>query len=108
MVTERYPLSSTMMAGLAEVSYGGKSPTPDQISYTPQAVGQEFSTDRAVDTYSYRRHEDVSMFFEEVMMHYHFGIERDIAITNVPEVQDPYASDYIVAWGQRNRFADPR
>ena len=38
-------------------------------------------------------------------MLYSFGIDRDVAITNRAQSND--CSDFQVAWGQRNRIADP-
>lgn len=102
-----YPLNSDILRELAQVIYKGNTPTDEQISMTPEMIVEEFENDWANDDYNYyTQYEDLAMIFEEVMMYYHFGIERDFAITKVPEVENPTGSDYIVVWGQRNRIAD--
>jgi hypothetical protein len=103
-----YPLESEMLKNLAGVRFGGETPTQEQKDITPEEVADEFKPDRATDTYNYySRFEDLAMIFEESMMAYHFGIKRDVAITTLPPGDPPYANDYIVAWGVRNRIADP-
>lgn len=107
-VNNTYPLASKMLRGLGQVKFHGESPSLEQIEITPGMVAEEFINDTANDDYNFSNiYEDVAMFFEEVMMYYNFGISRDIAITNVPEVPRATAYDYIVEWGQRNRIADP-
>jgi hypothetical protein len=46
------------------------------------------------------------MLFEEAMMKYHFGIDRDIAFTDLPLTIRPTCDDYRVRWGVRNRLGD--
>jgi hypothetical protein len=103
-----YPLGSEMLKSLAQVRFGGETSTEEQNNILPEEAADEFKPDSATDTYSYyTRFEDLAMIFEEAMMDYHFGIKRDIAFTTLPSGDNPPANDYIVAWGVRNRIADP-
>jgi hypothetical protein len=45
------------------------------------------------------------MLFEEAMMYYSWGISHDIAFTTFPELNE--CAEHEVAFGQRNRIADP-
>ena len=40
------------------------------------------------------------------MMLYSYGLDRDVAVTDLPEVLES-CSQLVVAWGQRNRLSDP-
>ena len=64
--------------------------------------------DVANDDYAYTsQFEDLSMLLEEVMMKYHFGIDRDIAYMDRPPTESNFCVDYPVRWGQRGRIGDP-
>ncbi|GGP61320.1 PKD domain-containing protein [Shewanella saliphila] len=98
----RYPLLSDEMYGLAEVNYAGESANSTQKAYTPSDVAEFFTNDLANDDYAYSStREDVAMLFEEIMMSHRYGILRDIAITDKPDVQT--SSTITVEWGQRGR-----
>ena len=100
------PLRSQMMLGLGQVSFQGETASELQKSLVPQDIASEFSTDAASDYYNYSTtREDFAMLFEEAMMLYLFGIDRDVGVTNKPESGAPCA-DYIVEWGVRNRVLD--
>jgi hypothetical protein len=102
------PLTSELWLSLAQVLYRGVPATLEQISYSADVVGASFESDVANETYSYSsKHEDVAMLFEEAMMNYHFGIDRDIAFTGLPLTISPECDDYRVRWGVRNRLGDP-
>jgi hypothetical protein len=102
----RYPLTSNEMYGLAKVNYAGESANNTQKAYTPSDVALFFSSDLANDDYAYSsRREDVAMLFEEVMMSHRYGILRDIAITDKPEIET--SSTIVVEWGQRGRVGQP-
>jgi hypothetical protein len=102
----RYPLASTEMYGLANVNYSGESANNTQKAYTPSDVAQFFANDLANDDYAYSStREDAAMLFEEVMMSHRYGILRDIAITDKPEVAT--SSTIVVEWGQRGRIGQP-
>ena len=100
------PLRSQMMLGLGQVSFQGETASELQKSLVPPDIASEFSTDAASDYYNYSTtREDFAMLFEEAMMLYLFGIDRDVGVTNKPESGAPCA-DYIVEWGVRNRVLD--
>ncbi|HIG43593.1 MAG: hypothetical protein ABGY96_21985 [bacterium] len=100
-----YPLLSQIMFGLAGVSFQGDTATEFQRGLTAQDVAAEFPTDFSNDYYNYTtQYEDLAMVFEEALMFYSFGVQRDVAVTQVGETE---CSQYVVEWGQRNRIADP-
>lgn len=109
---ESSPLNSTTMIALAKVMFQGDSATDAQKVLTPTDVGNAFASDRANDDYAFIEypdklfHEDVAMLFEELMVKYHFDIDREIAYTNAGST--PYCNDYVIAWGQKNRIGEPR
>lgn len=105
---ELMPLQSEVMRGLARVRFHGDTATPTQRAYTPADVAGFFRADTAPAFYNYASiREDLAMLFESVVMHAHFGVERDIAVTNNPQGDNVTGNDYIVEWGQRNRVGDP-
>lgn len=105
-LTEMFPLTSQEMFGLALVQYRGEEASEAQAGYQPEDIAGFFAPDVSTEFYSYNtEREDLAMVFEEVMMNYRFGILRDVAITNKPEVLS--ASTVIVSWGQRGRVGDP-
>ncbi|MGI1679303.1 MAG: hypothetical protein K6L75_11260 [Cellvibrionaceae bacterium] len=103
------PLTSQIMFGLADVMFKGEDTTEEQRLLSPTDVGLAFEIDGAADDYSYNNEfEDTAMLFGEVMMKYHFGVDREVAYTAVPSDRDDIeCSDLIVGWGYRNRIADP-
>lgn len=99
------PLTSDIMLALAEVSFRGQNATETQQSYTPGDISTFFSTDLANDYYAYTsQQEDLAMLFEEAMMSYRFGIQRDVAVTDKPA--NPTANNIRVTWGQRGRIGE--
>lgn len=105
-LTELHPLTSEEMFDLAQVQYRGEDASEAQAGYSPGDVAGFFAPDLSSDFYSYNtRREDLAMIFEEVMMNYRFGILRDVAITNRPEILT--GETVMVSWGQRGRVADP-
>jgi hypothetical protein len=105
-----HPLNSQMWLDLARVLYHGEDATVAQRALNPQQVGFEFENDGASDDYAYSSiYEDTAMLFMEVMLKYHYGIDREIAYTDVPPTgQEQYCDSYIVRWGFRNRVSDLR
>lgn len=102
------PLRSRMLFELAQVMYVGDSATSAQRALTAEQVGLEFAIDAANDTYAYSTSaEDTAMLFEEAMMQYHFGIERDLAFTDTPNQSGALCNDYVVRWGSRGRVGEP-
>lgn len=104
----RAPLSSQLLYDLAAVMYHGAKANTMQKSLSATTVGLNFQVDGANDPYAYASlFEDTAMLFEEVMMKYHFNIDRDVAFTDAPVTAEAYCDDYVVRWGQRNRIGDP-
>ena len=108
-VAAAQPLNSQVWAGLAQVLYRGEQASAEQRALTPGQVGLEFQTDGANDDYAYTdRFEDTAMLFEEVMLKYHFGMDREIAYTDVPPPgEEGFCDSYIVRWGYRGRAGEP-
>lgn len=103
------PLNSQLWMDLAEVLYLGTTASPTQRGLTAAQVGLELESDGANDDYAYvDSWEDLAMLIEEVMMHYHYGVDREIAYTNKPTGRDAqYCNYYLVGWGVRNRISEP-
>lgn len=102
------PLNSQMQYGLAQVMYWGAKATDAQKQLLPQQVGLDFEVDGASDSYNYSsQFEDVAMLFEEVMMRYHYKVDREMAFTDAPSATGT-CSEYVVRWGVRNRIGDPK
>lgn len=103
------PLNSDLLYGLAEVMYRGATASDNQKALSAEEVGLAFEADAASDSYSYTSSaEDTAMLFEEVMMRYHFAIERDVAFTDRPaDESEASCDDYVVRWGRRGRGGDP-
>lgn len=98
------PLISDQLYALADVMYWGDTPTEADLNITAFEVGALFEIDSASDHYAYASmFEDSAMLFEEAMMRFHFGIDRDIAFTTAPP--NPLdCAGYIIGWGVRNRL----
>lgn len=102
-------LSSDTWKKLADVLYRGSPASTAQKAMTPADVSAAFEPDRASDDYNYTtQYEDIAMMAEEALMQFHFGVERDLAFTNRPADSNASGSQYIVAWGVRGRFREPR
>ena len=103
LVTASFPLTSSEMAGLAQVKFQGVTADVAQRAYTPLQVAGFFSIDRATDEYNYSTtREDVAMSLEELLMQSRLGILRDKAITDKITAATT-ANTLIVRWGQRGR-----
>jgi hypothetical protein len=108
LLTSQLPLNSRLLFDLTEVLYTGRQPTNAQLELTADLVGTEFENDGANYDYAYTTpSEDLAMLFEEIMMHHHYAIDRQIAYTDAPLNDGRFCSDYIVRWGFRNRIGDP-
>jgi hypothetical protein len=102
------PLMSEIMHGLGQVLFQGAKATTQEKTYTAAQVGVEFASDGASDAYAYSSpFEDTAMLFEEVMMKYHYNVDREMAFTDAPLNDGSFCDDYVVRWGQRNRIGDP-
>jgi len=102
------PLNSQVWKDLAAVLYKGEDATSVQRAYSAETVGLEFASDGASDDYSYTTvYEDTAMLFEEVMLKYHYGLDRELAFTDAPDSADQgFCDAYIVRWGTRGRAGD--
>lgn len=103
------PLNSQLLHDLGQVLFRGVEATAEQQALSPAEVGLAFEPDGASDDYAYSsQFEDVAMLFEEVMMKYHFGVDRELAYTDAPaDPSSRFCEEYVVRWGFRNRIADP-
>ena len=100
-----FPLTSVLMDRLAGVSFRSETVRLADQSLTAEDIAAEFPLDVANDFYSYSSsREDLAMLFEEVMMYYSYGLDRDVAGTDLPANLES-CSQLRVAWGQRNRVA---
>ncbi len=104
-----FPLQSSEMRSLAQVSFAGVSATTTEKSYSTRDIEILFSPDLATGFYAYSsEREDYALLFEELMMQTRFSVFRDVAITNLPTGNDISSTDYIVTWGQRGRIGEER
>ncbi len=106
-LTARAPLMSATQFALADVMFSGKTASTAQKMLTAEQVGLDFEPDGANDSYNYTsQYEDTAMLFEEVMMKYHFNIDREIAFTDAPSTANGPCSQYVVRWGMRSRVGN--
>jgi hypothetical protein len=102
------PLNSQMQYDLGRVMFRGVTATDDQKRLSAEQVGLDFSIDGASDSYNYSsQYEDVAMLFEEVMMKYHYNIDRELAFSDAPPATGATCANYVVRWGVRNRIGNP-
>ncbi len=102
------PLNSSIQYGLADVMFWGETATTAQKSLTPLQVGLDFEVDGANDSYNYSsQYEDVAMLLEEVLMKYHYQVDRQVAFTDAPPATNATCADYVVRWGINNRIGQP-
>ena len=107
---DRYPLTSPELAGMADVLFRGNTPSGTQRAYSGADIGAFFAPDRATDLYAYStEREDLAMLFEEAMMAFHYGMERDVGFASLPEEGEVEScSDLLIDWGMRGRIAVPQ
>ncbi|WP_298773514.1 hypothetical protein [uncultured Shewanella sp.] len=106
-LNQQNPLTSEPLLNLANVSFRGEDATSTQQAYTPDDVSGFFSQDHANAYYAYSsQQEDMAMLFEEAMMSYRFGIQRDIAVTDKPA--NATANNITLSWGQRGRIGEDK
>lgn len=106
-LTLQIPLNSQMQFDLGRVMFHGVTATDAQKNLTAEQVGLDFSIDGANDSYNYSsQFEDTAMLFEEVMMKYHFNVDREVAFSDAPPATGATCANYIVRWGVRNRIGN--
>ena len=102
----KYPIGSRLQQ-TARHYYDPKASST--LQWTAQMIGEYFEYDGASSFYgSYNAEEDLAMLFEEVMMKEFFNLDRYIAFTEPSAGTNATCDDFVVRWGNRNRFAAPR
>lgn len=100
-----FPLTSETLTRLAAVSFLGANSSAAERALQPADLVDAFVNDGAVQYYAYTsQYEDFATLFETAMMKWHFGYDKDTAITNRPASGDVDAA--VVTWGRRSRLAD--
>ncbi len=100
IMSANYPLQSTLLEGLAEVSFGGEEATTAQKNTTPSQVADAFSADIAPTYYAYyTEREDFAMLFEQFMMLYRMNVSADVAV-----IGRNNNDNALITWGQRHRI----
>lgn len=98
-----FPLSSSEMKGLAQVSFAGETATAIQRNYFADDIETFFAPDIASSYYSYlNEREDFATLFERFMMQYRLGASADVGIYNTEN-----NNEVLITWGQRDRFNLP-
>lgn len=107
-LTTQIPLNSQMQFNLGKIMFQGVTATDAQKKLTAEQVGLDFSIDGANDSYNYSsQFEDTAMLFEEVMMKYHYNVDREVAFTDAPPATGATCANYVVRWGVINRIGEP-
>jgi len=108
-LTAAFPLTSLEMVGFANVRYRGAEATNVQKTTTAADVGEFMASDGAIQFYSYSTiREDLAQLVESVVMSYRYDSISNSGFTQKPFDESNYTcADLRVAWGQRNRLADP-
>lgn len=107
-LTAQIPLNSQLQFDLGRIMFYGVTATAAQKQLTAEQVGLDFSIDGASDSYNYSsQFEDTAMLFEEVMMKYHFNVDREVAFSDAPPATGATCANYVVRWGVRNRIGEP-
>lgn len=108
LLQQNYPLSNEALKKQAAVLYLGQPATEQQKLATADELAVLFEQEGSNHLYAYSRQaEDVAMLFQETMLNYYYHVEMDSTFVIQPEIDSNYCDDYIIAWGQRNRIADP-
>ena len=95
-----FPLRSDEMHALAEVRFSGVDANSVQRSYDADDLIPFFEPDISPTFYSYlNEREDYATLFERFMMKYRLDASADVAL--ITRDNNP---NFIVAWGQRDRF----
>ena len=95
-----FPLRSDEMHALAEVRFSGIDATSVQRSYDADDLIPFFEPDISPTFYSYlNEREDYATLFERFMMKYRLNASADVAL--ITRDNNP---NFIVSWGQRDRF----
>lgn len=101
------PINDATLKAHATVLYSGREITESQKLDSAWDLGLLMDQEGANHLYSYSHQaEDVAMLFQASMLNYFYDIQMDstFVITSDQPVQN--CTDYVIAWGQRNRIAD--
>jgi hypothetical protein len=100
LMINSFPLNSAQMKGLAQVSFAGETANATQKTYVASDIEAFFTPDIASSYYSYlNEREDFATLFERFMMQYRLNASADIGIVNTQN-----NANFLVTWGQRDRF----
>ena len=100
LLYNQYPLNSSVLDALADVSFGGETATTAQRNYTASEAADEFSADIAPAFYAYyTEREDYATLFERFMMLHRLGVSADVGVIGTNNNPDA-----LITWGQRNRI----
>lgn len=100
ILLNNFPLRSDEMHALARVRFEGLEATEIQRSYTGDDLITFFEPDISPSFYSYfNEREDYATLFERFMMKYRLNASSDVAL--ITRNDNP---EFIVSWGQRDRF----
>jgi hypothetical protein len=100
LMINSFPLNSAQMKGLAQVSFAGETANATQKTYIANDIEAFFTPDIASSYYSFlNEREDFATLFERFMMQYRLNASADIGIVNTQN-----NANFLVTWGQRDRF----
>ncbi len=103
-LSEIYPLHSAALKDLAAVSCLGAQASSGQRALRAVDLVEEIANDGALQYSAYSTaSEDFASLYETVMMGYHYGLSKDVALTEVSPFSD---GNQVVVWGQYNRLGD--
>lgn len=104
-----YPLTQQPLFDHATILYRGETASSEQQADSADYLGGLMQTEGSNHLYGYLHSaEDVAMLFQAVMLKKSFNIDMDSAFVIKPEGEYLTCSDYIVAWGERNRISEPQ
>lgn len=106
-LTDFSPLQGDELFAHAQIMYKGNQATEQQKQDSAADMGELIQLQGANHFYAYSTHaEDVAMLFQATMLKKTLDIDMDSAFVVKPEGINLNCSDYIVAWGERNRIAN--
>jgi hypothetical protein len=103
---QSFPLTNSLLLSLANISFAGTTPTPNESKISAREVGDIFATEGANDLYAYAdKAEDAAMLFEETMMKLHFNVDREVAFVTPLNAAGESCSDFSFDWVSINLYA---
>ena len=102
------PLYSSDLRDLAQVNYAGREATDAQKLLNADSVGGFMQIDGASGFYAYRTiREDFADLFASSMMKIFHDVDVHLGFIDRPDSDYYTCDDLLVAWGTKNRLADP-